>query len=518
MDNKTVLPSPARQTQPVLALLAWPFAIAIFAVDTFTPLGGAVAVLYGVVVLLAAGIFRRRSLILVAAVCALLTVISYVGSHGLTFSGSPFLRGFVSLTAIAITTLLALRNQAADEGLRRSEALYRAIFETAGVAIWSGDYSAVKAMLDEAGARGVTDVKRHAEENPAFITEALARVGDLDVNATAVKMFGARDRDELTARFREVMPPEAAPAFIGLLAALADGAREYEAEMPLRTLKGEPLSTWMSVTFPSGSGRLESLLITITDMTGRRRAEEALIQVRADLAHASRLTTLGELTATIAHEVNQPLAAIVTNGEASLRWLNRPEPELGEVRSAIERVIRDGKRASDVVGRIRALLKKGAPQTAPVDLVELIEEAALLVQRELQTNHVSLALDLAGDLPPVLGDRIQLQQVVINLLVNGVNALDAVSDRPRRLAVQAAHGEDGQVAVTVRDNGVGIAEDDLGKLFGAFFTTRADGMGMGLAICRSTIEAHGGRIWAQPVDGPGAEMRFTLPAMTGRDA
>ena len=513
MTTETARTPPDRAGGSGLALLAWPFAIAIFAVDTLTPLGGAVAVLYGVVVLLAAGVFQRRNLILVAIGCAVLTVASYLISHGFAFSGSPFLRCFVSLSAIAITTWLSLRNQAAHADLRRSEARYRVIFQTAGVAIWSSDYTAVRAALDAARARGVTDIRRHAEAHPEFAAEALARVGSVSVNDTAVTMVGARDGEELSARFREIMLPESMPPFVGLLAALAEGAPSYEAEMPLRTFQGETLSTWMSVTFPAAGGRIDNLLLTITDMTERRRAEEALIQTRADLAHASRLTTLGELTATIAHEVNQPLAAIVTNGEASLRWLNRPEPELDEVRSSLQRVIRDGKRASEVVGRIRALLKKGAPQTGPVDLVEVIEEAALLVQRELQAQRVSLTLDLAPGLPPVRGDRIQLQQVVINLLVNGVHALEAVSDRPRRLAVRAGPGEDGQVAVTVSDNGVGIPEENMARLFGAFFTTRDAGMGMGLAICRSTLEAHGGRIWAEtPADG-GARLSFVLPAL-----
>jgi C4-dicarboxylate-specific signal transduction histidine kinase len=218
------------------------------------------------------------------------------------------------------------------------------------------------------------------------------------------------------------------------------------------------------------------------------------------------------MTASIAHEVNQPLAGIVTNGEAGLRWLDRKEPDLGEVRSAMERMIRDGKRASQVVERLRALARKAPAQTMALDLNEVITEGVALLQREIQNHRIALQLDLARDLPPVLAGRVELQQVVINLMMNGMQAMEPVTDRPRRLVVRSSRHND-EVLVSVRDSGVGIDPGNIDRLFNAFFTTRANGMGMGLSIGRSIVESYGGRIWASNNDGPGTIFQFALPVM-----
>jgi signal transduction histidine kinase len=208
--------------------------------------------------------------------------------------------------------------------------------------------------------------------------------------------------------------------------------------------------------------------------------------------------------------VNQPLAAIGANGAAALRWLARPEPDLAETRQALERIIRDSRLASEVITGIRGMLKKGEPQYVSLHMPQLLEQAARLVQRELQSRGVTLTIQAAADLPAVRGDRVQLQQVLINLLMNGAQAMVATKG-PRALEVRAEQADDETVLVQVRDRGVGIPEENMGRLFGAFFTTKPSGMGMGLAICRSTIEAHGGRIWAERPDGPGALIAFRLP-------
>jgi signal transduction histidine kinase len=222
---------------------------------------------------------------------------------------------------------------------------------------------------------------------------------------------------------------------------------------------------------------------------------------------------LGELTASIAHEVNQPLAAIVTNGEACLRWLGYDPPQLGEVRSGLESMISDGVRASEVVWGLRALSKKTDPQRIRLSLNDVIDQVILLVQREVLNHRVSLRLGLARALPIVLGDRVQLQQVTMNLLINGIQAMAAVADRPRELLVRSQQGEGDHVLIEVQDTGVGIAPENMNQLFNAFFTTKQNGMGMGLSICRSIIEAHGGRIWASGNAGPGATFHFTLPSV-----
>jgi PAS domain S-box-containing protein len=247
------------------------------------------------------------------------------------------------------------------------------------------------------------------------------------------------------------------------------------------------------------------------DITERQRAEEALREAQAELAHVTRMATLGELAASIAHEINQPLAGVVTNGQACLRWLGREVPDLAEARAAVERIIRDGNRAGEVIARIRALVRKAAPQRARLAINDVIAEVIALADSELRRHGVALHTDLAAALPLVLGDRIQLQQVLLNLLLNGMEAMRTVTDRPRALIVRSQPEEAAAIRVGVQDVGPGVAPQDLERIFTAFVTTKPEGLGMGLAISRSIIEAHGGRLWATANDGPGATVQFTLP-------
>ena len=245
-------------------------------------------------------------------------------------------------------------------------------------------------------------------------------------------------------------------------------------------------------------------------LTERKQAEEALRDAQAELAHVTRVMTMGELTASIAHEINQPLAAVVTNANAGLRWLAGPIPNLSEAREALARITRDGKRASDVIGRIRALVKKSSTEKAGLDLNEAIQEVVVLVQSEIQKSEVTLQMELAIDLPQILGNRVQLQQVILNLVMNGIEAMSAVTDRSRDLLIRSCKYESDEVLVAAQDSGIGIDSQNLEKIFDAFYTTKSQGMGMGLAISRSIVESHGGRLWAVPNIGPGATFQFTL--------
>ena len=251
------------------------------------------------------------------------------------------------------------------------------------------------------------------------------------------------------------------------------------------------------------------------EIAERQRAEEALQKAQGELAHVTRVMTLGELTASIAHEVNQPLAAVVTNGQAGLRWLALETPRLDEVRAAVERIVRDGNRASEVIQRIRALAKKNPTLMVSLDINDVIREAILLVQREVSSRGASLRTELASALPAILGDRIQLQQVVVNLVINGVDAMATITDRPREILIQSQPHETREVLVAVRDSGVGLDAESAGRLFNAFFTTKPSGMGMGLSISRSIIMAHGARLWASPNADHGAAFQFTVPIAGG---
>ncbi|WP_254021588.1 ATP-binding protein [Mesorhizobium escarrei] len=248
----------------------------------------------------------------------------------------------------------------------------------------------------------------------------------------------------------------------------------------------------------------------VTDVTATRRAEEALRQSQAELAHVSRVTTLGELTASIAHEVNQPLAAIVTNGEVGLQWLDREVPDLAEVREALHDMISNGRRAGEIIHRLRALSKRTETQKVGLDINHAIREVIPLMHQEVLSRGVSLRLELAPALPAVLGDRVQLQQVIINLIVNGVEAMAPITDRSHELVIRSQLDDAGQVLVAVEDAGVGIDPGNVRQLFDPFFTTKPSGMGMGLSICRSIMENHGGKLWASRNAGPGATFQFAL--------
>lgn len=345
----------------LLQLMAGVLALAIFLVDALTPLDIAIAVLYVAVMLIAVTAWPRRGTLVVMAGCMLLTVAAYVISYGFAVVGGSFARMLVSIVAIAITTFLALKGQAATSRL-------------------------------------------------------LLR-------------------------------------------------------------------------------------------------EEALSRAQAQLTHVTRVTMLGELAASIAHEVNQPLAAINANGEACLRWIDRPQPEIQEVRASVVGMLEDATRASEVIRRVRLLSRKSEPAYAPLAINAIVAESATLVQRELARHDVRLTQRLTHGLPLVHADRVQLQQVIINLMMNGMQAMEGIPVQQRELVLETSLVGDDRVAVTVLDRGHGIAPAHRDKLFDPFFSTKTEGMGMGLPICRSIIESHGGRI--KVIDGVdhGAALQFSLPSI-----
>lgn len=260
----------------------------------------------------------------------------------------------------------------------------------------------------------------------------------------------------------------------------------------------------------TSEGQLE-YIGAVQDVTERRLSDEALAKLRSELAHIARITSLGALTASIAHEVNQPLSGIVTNASTCLRMLAADPPNLDGARETARRTIRDGNRASEVITRLRALFSRACAPTELVDLNEAAREVVALLLSELQGNRVILRTDLVDDLPLVIGDRVQLQQVILNLLRNASDAMNSVDDRPRQLVIGTERNGDDSVRMTVQDSGIGIDPQNVERLFDAFYSTKNAGMGMGLSVCRSIIERHQGRLWAAPNDGPGATFSFSIP-------
>jgi C4-dicarboxylate-specific signal transduction histidine kinase len=249
----------------------------------------------------------------------------------------------------------------------------------------------------------------------------------------------------------------------------------------------------------------------LAEIAERKRAEEAYFEAQAELSRMTRMSAMGALAASISHEVNQPLAAVVTNADACMMWLSSEPPNLEEARAAVDCIAQQGTRASDVVRHIRAMFTKGTPERTRVQLNDLIREVSTLIEGAALRNQVLLQTELAADLPATMGDRVQLQQVIVNLILNGIEAMSDVADRPRRLVIRSQVKDTGDVLVGVQDSGVGIDPKNEKRIFEAFFTTKAQGMGMGLSISHSIVEAHGGRLWATRNNDYGLTMQFTLP-------
>ena len=248
------------------------------------------------------------------------------------------------------------------------------------------------------------------------------------------------------------------------------------------------------------------------DLTNHALAAEALRAAQADLAHVNRVATMGQLTASIAHEVNQPIGAAVTNAQAGLRWLARPAPDLEQARQAFGRIIADGKRAAEVIARIRSLIKRAPVREDQLEVNEAVVDIVAMTGSEAPKHGVSLKTDLADGLPSVTGDRVQLQQVILNLIMNALEAMSGLDAGARELLIRTSADAGGGVLVSVRDTGPGLGVQSIDRLFEAFYTTKAGGLGMGLSICRSIVEAHGGRLWASANQPRGAVFHFTLPA------
>jgi PAS domain S-box-containing protein len=258
-------------------------------------------------------------------------------------------------------------------------------------------------------------------------------------------------------------------------------------------------------------GGITGVVLVFRDMTQRRLADETLRKAQADLVHVARLTTMGELALSIAHEVNQPLMAIVTNAETCLQWLAKSPPNLDEARQAAQRIAQNGLRAGDILQSIRALVRKSSPEMTKLDIHEAILAILALIRSELRRNDISIETELVATPGIVVGDRVQLQQVILNLIMNGLEAMRATTRQPRMLRVTSQRGEPGYMLITIADTGAGLDPATADRIFDAFFTTKPEGIGMGLSICRSIVEAHGGRLWASSNVPYGSIFRFTVP-------
>jgi PAS domain S-box-containing protein len=336
-------------------------------------------------------------------------------------------------------------------------------------------------------------------------------------NKGAERLFGYSAEEAVGQNITLIIPPERRHEERTIVEQLTRGERVDNFETVRMHKDGTLLDVSLTISpMKDASGRVVGASKLARDITERKRAEEALRQAQTDLAHASRLTTMGEFTASLAHEVKQPIAAIVTDANTCVRWITRDEPDLKEVREAAWRIVKDANRASEIINRVRLLFKKGTPQRELVDVNEVAREMIILLGDEASRRSISVRTELAEDIPHVIGDRVQLQQVLMNLIVNGIEAMHDV-DGTRELTIKSQPGENNEVLLSVSDTGMGLPRHQTDDIFNAFFTTKTHGTGMGLRISRSIVESHGGRLWAADNSPRGASFCFTLPTKAEAD-
>lgn len=417
---------------------------------------------------------------------------------------SPY--DYVSSTARTMES----HGRAPDDAGPAGEDKYRKLIFFMPTALWQVDSRAAGKAFEQLRVSGMTDIAEYLELHPELVEYAKDTVLVTEVNREAVSLFHGRNPDDLIrpVRYLFAATPEMAKR---VMVAHFEGRRNYTEQARILTFDGQMRDVIFSVTYPTPPEQQETTFITITDITERLLTEAQLRQLQADYAHAARVSTLGELATSIAHEVKQPLAAIVTNGETALRWLSRDVLNVDKVRQLTVRIVESAHHASDIIQRIRLMAMRTEPERTPLDLKAVTAEALSFVRHDIDSKKITLSIDIPPTLPQVNGDRIQLQQVIVNLLLNSIQAIDLAAASERRILI-AIHVEEGSLlAFSVRDSGPGIAPEDFDRLFESFFTTKKGGMGIGLAICRSIVTAHGGNIVASNDPAGGAHFKFTLP-------
>jgi two-component system, LuxR family, sensor kinase FixL len=388
---------------------------------------------------------------------------------------------------------------------------YRKLIHYLPVALWQVDTRGASAAFDRLKAQGITDIAAYLDAHPELVEHAKDVVRVTAVNREAVSLLRGNSASELVGPVRYVFSatPDLAKR---VMVAHFEGRRNYFEETRIAASDGTLVDVLFTVTYATPSRELDTSLLMMIDIRERLKTEAQLRQLQADFTHAARISMLGELATSIAHEVKQPLTAIVTNAETSLRWLAREDVSVPKLKQLTTRIISNARRAGDIVQRVRGMAAKHDPGCASLDLNEVVDEALLFVRHDIEAWSIDLSVKYNAHLPKVTGDRIQLQQVVVNLLVNSVQAIAHSGGSARRIELATSVGGDGSVVFCIRDTGPGIADENLERIFDSFFTTKDMGMGIGLAICQSIVVAHGGRITVSNHPEGGAQFRFSLPS------
>ena len=487
---------------------------AVFVIDLLTNLQGAIAVLYIAVPLILASAYSERVVLAAAVVCGALATFAFISQHSGDGLDNAYTRFGVGIAALAVTTFLALRQKRDAAELEQSGLRFRAIFDQAGFPAWVSDWSQLHQYVMEATSGVSEDLETWLPRHPQIVREAANRAIIQNINQAAVNLIDGSSAEDFIGTNTTRMNPrtfDGAEAGIGrIYAGLLGGKDVVEGEMRFRTFKGRRVDIILRVALIGYGEPWSSVLMIAFDETERKEARAKLEQASADLAHAARVSMLGQLAASIAHEVSQPLAAMVAYAGSGKRWLSRDKPDMREAEESLDRIAENGSRASEIIARIQGLTRKAPAVMGPVDLSKLIDETIALVAHDARVCGVIILREQAHGASIAWADRVQVQQVLVNLLLNGIQAVRPIDNRERQLTVRLGSGEDGMLNVEVRDTGIGLA--DPSGVFAPFFTTKRDGMGMGLSISRRIVESHGGIIRASNNPDFGATFGFSLPS------
>lgn len=405
--------------------------------------------------------------------------------------------------------------KATEQHLKASEYRYRNLFQAMAASFWELDFTAVgpkiRALLDA----GVRDLEAHFLAHPEVVRDLMQCTQVVDLNDHSVRLFGRGDRTEMLGTIDRYWPDESIQVYARCVVKSLAGLPNNIEVTRLRTLQEKEFECLFTACFSKENIARGVILIGIIDLSELVAARHALEVMQTELAHAARISILGELSASITHEINQPLTSISTYAQAALRWLKRPEPDLKEVENALLQIVDEAQRTDDVIKRIRSMALRRPAQESDLAINEVVQDSLQFTSHELRRHSVRLTTDLAASLPLVRADRVLMQQVIVNLVMNAAQAMASAGSSIRELVIKSESLNAGEVRLEVWDSGPGIAQGLEGKLFESFFTTKATGMGMGLPICRSIVEAAGGLIQlANREDGRrGAKVMFTLPTL-----
>ncbi|MHC2088816.1 sensor histidine kinase [Methylobacterium sp. CM6244] len=418
---------------------------------------------------------------------------------------ASFVIGAGGALALAAAMLSIARMRATSE---RSEARFAAIFERAGISMWREDWTEAARAVMELRHAGVTDIECYYASRPDELRALCAKVIVTDVNAFTLEETGATDKSAYLGPLDRLLP-STDQTFVQWLVAFGRGDRFFRSEAHVVRADGSEGDTLFTAMLPQDLDGFAEIIVTSLDVTAFKQAQANVAVADSELARSSRITTVGALSASIAHEVNSPLAVIVANAEAALRWLKRPQPDVEAASAALDDVVGAAIRARDVISRTRSYLGNAPRLFTPVDPLQAARDANLLIEREIRVHGATVHIAADGEIPLIAADPIQIQQVFVNLLLNAAQAM--TDSAGRRDILVAIRREAAFVAVTVSDTGPGIAQERRARIFEPFHSTKANGMGMGLAICRNLIDAHGGDIRVDAAPGGGAAFHITLP-------